>query len=93
MQLLQTLLVGCGTVLGSLLTALYVFQERILYHPNIPTRTYERTPASLGLNYTDVDIVTEDDVRLHGWLITQTNSKEAATFIYFHGNAGNISHR
>jgi len=93
MNLLQALLLASGTIAGSLIAALYTFQEKLLYHPNIPTRDYENKPDNFDMPFTDVDIVAEDGVRIHAWLITQSQSKDAATFLYFHGNAGNIGHR
>lgn len=93
MHLIRTVLYAGTAIAGTLLTALYVLQEKILYYPSIPSREYIRTPDRLGLVYSDVDLVTDDNVKLHAWLITQNDSKNAPTFIYFHGNAGNISHR
>lgn len=93
MNLLQSLFVAGGTVAGSLLAALYVFQEKLLYHPSLPTREYEKKPDDYAMRYMDADIVTDDGVKIHAWLITQPQSTQAATFLYFHGNAGNLGHR
>lgn len=92
-EIVPTILLVCSTLTGALVTALYVLQEKLLYHPSIPSRLYERYPGDFNLPSIEVDLVTDDDVKLHAWLITQTESKSAATMIYFHGNAGNISHR
>jgi len=43
--------------------------------------------------YEDVYVRTQDDCRLHGWFIKQSQPKEADTVIYFHENAGNIGGR
>ncbi|MDI6853843.1 MAG: alpha/beta hydrolase [Deltaproteobacteria bacterium] len=48
------------------------------------------TPADYGLEYEEVVFPAEDGVRLHGWWVPQAG---APTFLWFHGNAGNISHR
>lgn len=93
MNLLSSLLVTGGTIAGSLLTALYVFQEKLLYHPSLPSREYEKKPDDYAMTYVDAEIVAEDGVKIHAWLITQPNSTNASTFLYFHGNAGNLSHR
>lgn len=79
--------------MGTFLAALYAFQEKIIYHPGVPTREYERKPSDFNMEYVDADILTEDRVKIHGWLIKQPEPKQAATFLYFHGNAGNIGHR
>ena len=49
------------------------------------------TPADLGLAYEDVFFETEDRLRLHGWYVPHHESP--ITVLWFHGNAGNISHR
>ena len=48
------------------------------------------TPADIGLEYRDVDLEIPGGGRTHGWLIPGTSEK---TMLWFHGNAGNISHR
>jgi fermentation-respiration switch protein FrsA (DUF1100 family) len=42
-----------------------------------------------------VRLVTDDGVGLHGWLITapKKRSTPPSTLLFFHGNAGNLSHR
>jgi fermentation-respiration switch protein FrsA (DUF1100 family) len=48
------------------------------------------TPADFGLEYEEVFFHAEDGVKLHGWWVPQAG---APTLLWFHGNAGNISHR
>lgn len=48
------------------------------------------TPGALGLAYEDVFFTASDGVRLHGWFVP---GREATTWVWFHGNAGNIGHR
>lgn len=91
--LLTNFLIAGGTIVGAGLAALFAFQERILYHPDIPTREYEISPSDLAMRYSDEEIVTEDGIKLHAWLIRHHNTSSVPTFIYFHGNAGNIGHR
>lgn len=43
------------------------------------------------MEYEDAILDTEDGVRLHGWFIPHQNASR--TVLFFHGNAGNISHR
>ncbi|MFQ5801604.1 MAG: alpha/beta hydrolase [Candidatus Methylomirabilales bacterium] len=49
------------------------------------------TPADVGLAYEEVFFGTRDGVRLHGWYVPRQGS--STTLLWFHGNAGNISHR
>jgi fermentation-respiration switch protein FrsA (DUF1100 family) len=48
------------------------------------------TPGDYGLEYEEVYFSAEDGVRLHGWWVPQAG---APVLVWFHGNAGNISHR
>jgi fermentation-respiration switch protein FrsA (DUF1100 family) len=70
-------------------------EPRMLYHPN---REIERTPAQLGLTYEDITLTTSDGFRINGWFLPVKNLAEDGhvarlTVLFFHGNAGNISHR
>ncbi|HHJ20674.1 MAG TPA: alpha/beta hydrolase [Gammaproteobacteria bacterium] len=56
-----------------------------------PYATLDQTPAEWGVAYEDVFLDTADDVRLHGWYIPRHDSRQV--LLFFHGNAGNISHR
>lgn len=67
---------------------LFATQDRLIYYP---TRQIKGTPEAIGLPYEDVSFKTTDGITLHGWLIPAENSK--GTILFFHGNAGNISHR
>lgn len=49
------------------------------------------TPADWGLAYEEVFFETEDQIKLHGWYVPYEGSQVA--LLWFHGNAGNISHR
>ena len=67
---------------------MYLQQSSMIF---FPYATLDQTPAEWGLVYEDVFLDTEDGVRLHGWYIPRHGSKQA--LLFFHGNAGNISHR
>lgn len=56
-----------------------------------PDRQIIITPYHRGLGYEDVLFETQDKVMINGWFIP--GKKEAPYFLFFHGNAGNISHR
>lgn len=74
------------------ITALVYFsQSSLLYHPNVGGRSLGATPQQIGLAYEDVELLTEDGVGLHGWFIPSDNAR--GTLLFYHGNAGNISHR
>lgn len=67
---------------------LFLFQARFIY---FPTRRLEASPARIGLAYESVTLVTEDGVKLSAWFIPAPEARGA--LLFFHGNAGNISHR
>jgi fermentation-respiration switch protein FrsA (DUF1100 family) len=73
-----------------LVLVIYLMQARMLYLADLPGRSLERTPADIGVEYQDVSIETADRVRLHGWYIPGESDR---VLLFFHGNAGNISHR
>ena len=73
-----------------LIAVVYFLQDRMLYLPNVPGRTLAMTPIDVGMDYQDVSIETADAVTLHGWFIVGRSSE---VLLFFHGNAGNISHR
>lgn len=79
---------GFYVLLGGLL---FFMQERMVFLPNLPGRSLEATPRRLGLQYDDVRFETADGVVLHGWYVHASQSR--GTVLFFHGNAGNISHR
>jgi hypothetical protein len=75
---------------GLLIAVVYLMQGRMLYLPNVAGRALVMTPGDIGMDYEDVAINTVDGVILHGWFIAGRSSQ---VLLFFHGNAGNISHR
>ena len=55
-----------------------------------PERELVRTPGDVDVEYEEAFFSTSDGVRLHGWFVP---SQSDTTLVWFHGNAGNISHR
>ena len=57
-----------------------------------PESYLEATPNDYGLDdYEEVFFSAKDGTRLHGWFVNGPD--ERAVLLWFHGNAGNISHR
>lgn len=73
------------TVLGGWF---YLLQPAMIF---LPSRQLYATPTEWGLEYEDVWLSTEDGVRLHGWYLPRSGARRV--LLFFHGNAGNISHR
>jgi len=61
----------------------------------LPDRRLDATPDAAGLSYEDVFLTTTDGVRIHGWFLPAPHALPPSPFtlLFFHGNAGNISHR
>ncbi|MBN2190323.1 MAG: alpha/beta hydrolase [Candidatus Aureabacteria bacterium] len=64
------------------------FEWRHIFHPD---KKISELPGDFGIKYEDITFYSIDDKKLNGWFIPA--DKPAATIIYCHGNAGNISHR
>src|SRR5713101_4979804 len=58
-----------------------------------PARQLYGDPADVGLAFTELTIPTEDGERLAGWWIPARAQPARAHVLFFHGNAGNVSHR
>ena len=55
-----------------------------------PEKEISQDPGDRGLEFEEVLLDTADGVRLHGWFVPGPGD---TTLVWFHGNAGNISHR
>jgi len=89
MSVLQT----AGGVLALLLLCavfLVACEDRIIYHPyKYPEGIWN--PSSINVQVEDIFFQAKDGTKLHGWYIPSANAK--ATLLWFHGNAGNLTHR
>lgn len=56
-----------------------------------PEKAHDGRPLDYGLQARDVVFETRDRVKLHGWLFVR--NPHDPFLLWFHGNAGNISHR
>lgn len=65
--------------------------------PFYPVKEVDKTPAEVDLPYEDVRITTAGGERLAGWFIPPPAGNSGPgggrALLFFHGNAGNISHR
>jgi fermentation-respiration switch protein FrsA (DUF1100 family) len=88
---LAILLSGLALIYVALGAMLYLFQGSMVFLANLPGRALDAEPSDIGLAFEDVQIDTADGERLHGWLVPAAEARGA--LLFFHGNAGNISHR
>lgn len=87
----MTLLLSLAGIYVLLSAALYLMQNKMVFLANMPGRALDATPGDIGLEYEDVALTTGNGVRIHGWYVPADQAE--ATVLFFHGNAGNISHR
>jgi fermentation-respiration switch protein FrsA (DUF1100 family) len=102
MRMLLSLVIMIASAYALLAGFLFFAQSHLVYFPQTG-RDFIATPEQLGLPYESVTLQTEDGVTLHGWFVPAqaamgtTGTKGATgttgTVLFFHGNAGNISHR
>ena len=63
------------------------FQRRFLYFPD---RQFVAAPAEYGFEHEEVELESEDGVKLHAWWLPVRGAVRTALFL--HGNAGNVSY-
>jgi uncharacterized protein len=78
----------CFALLTATLLAGCRIEESLIFHPD---RIVSRNPSDIGMAFDDVFFRTQDGLWLHGWFIPHNEAK--STLLWFHGNAGNVSHR
>lgn len=87
-------LIGCiGLGIAAVLLVRYWYAPSVIFHP---WKEIETTPASLGLVYEEVALRADDGETIMGWFVPARGGGEEdgeRTLLFFHGNAGNISHR
>ena len=82
---LFAILIGIYLLLAG---AVFLGQASLLY---FPSHDFFAAPDRIGLSYESVRFKTADDLVLDGWYIPGDPYRE--TILFFHGNAGNITHR
>lgn len=85
---MNTLLVAAGLVLAFVLS-LKLMEKRMIYFPSSDVAW---TPNQSQMAFDDLSLRCDDGVIIHGWFIPAKDAARA-TVLFFHGNAGNISHR
>jgi len=84
MKILICFVVG---LLGFIVLIRYIETTSLFF----PRKEMDFYPATKDASFEDVYFKTEDRLLLNGWFFKNPSAK--ATLVFFHGNAGNISHR
>ncbi len=90
MKMLFNLAITLLGVYLLLLLLVFVLQSHLLYFPKVE-KNIKATPDQHGYIFESVKINTADNEILHGWFVPAPDA--IGTALFFHGNAGNISHR
>ncbi len=78
-----------AVIYGAFCGGIYLLQDRMIYQP---WSDITATPSRVGLPFESVSFEASDGVPLHGWFIPAEKGS-GKVLLFFHGNAGNISHR
>jgi fermentation-respiration switch protein FrsA (DUF1100 family) len=89
-RMLGELLIPLGIAYGVVLVLVFVFQSHLVFFPGTG-REAVVTPQSYGMRFESVEIRTADGETLAAWWVPAEGAR--GTVLFFHGNAGNISHR
>lgn len=90
LRVLVNLLMSVGLAYVGVLVLVFLFQSRLVFYPEIG-RDVAVSPQTYGLQYESLRIPTADGETLHAWWVPADGAR--GTVLFFHGNAGNISHR
>lgn len=101
MKALISLLTIAASVYLLLMVVLYFYQGRMVFLAHLPGRALTATPDDIGLAFESIMIPTQDGERIHGWYVPASKRGQnlgagpnaTPVLLFFHGNAGNISHR
>lgn len=89
-RMLGELLIPIAIAYGAVLVLVFVFQSHLVFYPGIGRDTL-LSPEAYGLRHESVEIRTVDGETLHAWWVPAEGAR--GVVLFFHGNAGNISHR
>lgn len=84
-------MIGCAVgvvAVGAVLTMLLLAMERQLIY--FPDRHIVQRPREMGLESEELWLRSADGVKLRAWWVHGSGQR---VLLFFHGNAGNISHR
>lgn len=87
-RILRGAAIYAGIPLGLIVLIVVLLEDSFIYYPSrYPDGDWTTKP---GIE--DVEIVAADGVKLHGWFARAPGSARW-TILFFHGNAGNLTHR
>ncbi len=86
------IIAGVVVLFAAVFGLVRVFEDRIVYHPvRYPGGDWDAAPRAYSRE--EVEFEAEDGVRLHAWYAEAHENPSGVVLLFFHGNAGNITHR
>lgn len=89
-RMLGELLIPVAIGYGVVLLLVYAFQSHLVFYPGMG-REVGVSPQAYGLRHETLEIRTADGETLQAWWVPAEDAR--GVVLFFHGNAGNISHR
>ncbi len=89
-RMLWNFLISVAIAYAAVTALLFLFQSRLVFYPEVG-REMVVSPQTYGLKFEAADIPTADGETLSAWWVPADEPR--GTMLFFHGNAGNISHR
>lgn len=74
-----------------LVGTLLFFENFLVFRPTTVAQHWQPVPPGHEREMEDVDLTCADGTKIHAWWCPCPGSEQA--LLYFHGNAGNLSHR
>jgi fermentation-respiration switch protein FrsA (DUF1100 family) len=87
--MILNIVIGVAAAYFVLCLLLFFFQSRLIYFSEMGREDFV-TPQQAGMDYQEVTINAAGE-KLHGWFVPAPHAR--GVVLFFHGNAGNISHR
>ena len=93
-KLVRMIILACILIALLVVFGLRFLEDRMIYFPMVFPEGYWETSQFPG-QIEECTFRAADGVTLHGWFAHAQNSSDDAprTLLFFHGNAGNITHR
>jgi fermentation-respiration switch protein FrsA (DUF1100 family) len=88
-RMILNIVIGVAAAYFVLCLLLFFFQSRLIYFSEMGREDFV-TPQQAGMDYQEVTINAAGE-KLHGWFVPAPHAR--GVVLFFHGNAGNISHR
>lgn len=88
MSILLTIIGIASIIYLVAILTVYLRQPDYIYLPSSELTT---TPEQHGYDYENIELLTSDGIKLHGWFVPCEGATQV--LLFFHGNRGNISDR